>query len=739
MPNYLKIKNLEKSELKINSLSKNNQFNQDKFMNWIESPSYSFVILFFKFIKEDFYQTGDLSFFKTYFEDNCKEFQNYLVNLQEINCTVVKNSYISTDLMRPAKEMQQKLIQMTNKMSELEKQGCEISNTMRDEISYEQRRFQKFNEDTLGKFTPDLKSLLSSYDTLGQSNDLTNLDAILKNRNGSELLDTFFSSDDESELEGVDRASAYLLRCTHALYGSIQDQNITIQTSYCHFQKEFTFYNELEKDIRQYSIDKKGCYFYFLNEVNNSKLNYGLFVYHKFKKMQLCFYHPNQGITELSGSELPKLKNILEKIFKKNGDNYCSFRIFLPIKDKNITIGNEELLSSTLFTVIKQSAYSYKEYIQTLKTFFLSSEQKAIITFCNESLTYSADAEGITNTVTAFFSKFSEFIFKIKSNNLQIQNKSFFVFFLINYLTRFNNLANKQLNTLEIGLGTDKLSDYVLDFFNSKNERKDSLSQKTITTIFLEVYNNVCKVNHRIPFSKYFKNKELSEKQSNIIDKLFESFDLDIKTTLTDWNRQAIIYNERYLSGRIDGKYTPNYSIECIGKTPTPSTKVPNIQELQTHFAKATQCQDVKFLDFCLGVCNQTHFFGLGHLLVAHFNINHNVLIGLSKKYIYIQKIGKNKYDFMILFYIDQYEKIGVETNNLKKLKDPIYFSYVFMLDTEAPQLVAKNIRVGFLNKTKETPINTVIQNQIMEALQDEMLNQFYTNKKTNLLQLSNY
>ena len=171
--------------------------------------------------------------------------------------------------------------------------------------------------------------------------------------------------------------------------------------------------------------------------------------------------------------------------------------------------------------------------------------------------------------------------------------------------------------------------------------------------------------------------------------------------------------------------------------TPTPSTKVPNIHELKTHFANATQCQDTKFLEFCLEVCNQTHFFGLGHLLVAHFNINHNVLIGLSKKYIYIQKIARNKYDFMILFYIDQYEKIGIETNKLNRLKDPIYFSYVFMLDTDAPQLVAKNIHIGFLNKTKNSPINVTIQNQIIEAFKDDMLHDFYANKKTNVLDIS--
>ena len=737
MPNYLKIKNLVKSEFRNNSMCKNNQLDQDKFMNWIESPSYSFVILFFKFIKEDFYQTGDLSFFKTYFEDNCKEFQNYLVNLQEINTTIVKNSYISSDLIRPAKEMHQKLLQMKNNISDLERQELEISDEMREEFSFEQRRFQMFSENTVGKYTPDLKSLLSSYDTLGQTNDLTNLDAIIKSKNGFELLDTFFSSDDGTELEGADRASAYLLRFTHSLYGSLQDQNIVIQTSYCHFQKEFSFYNELEKDLRQYNSDKKGCYFYFIHEVNNLKLNYGLFVYYKFKKMQICFYHPNQGITELSYTELPKFKTILEKIFKKNGDNYCSFRIFLPLKDKNTLIGKEELISATLFTVVKQSAYSYKEFIQTQKSFFLSSEQKCILNYCNEILTQSADEDGIIFVVTLFYSKFSDFIFKIKSSNLQVQNKSFFIFFLINYLTRFNNLANKQLNTLEIGLGTDKLSDYVLDFFNSKNERKDSLSQKTITTIFLEVYRNVCKVDHRIPFSKYFQNIKLSTKQSELFLKLFESFDIDTKTTLTDWNRQAVIYNERYLSGRADGKYIQNYTIDCIGKTPTPSTKVPTIEELKNHFANSTQCQDTKFIEFCLGVCNQTHFFGLGHLLVAHFNINHNILIGLSKKYIYIQKIAKNNYDFMILFYIDQYERIGVETSKLNRLKDPIYFSYVFMLDTEAPQLIAKNIRVGFLSKTKNTPLNITIKNQIVDAFKDDMLHEFYANKKTNLLDIS--
>lgn len=734
MTRQVKIKSFNPKSCYKKNFIQHNQFDQEKFSEWLHSPSFSFVILFFKFIREDFFQTGDLSFFKSYFQENCKEFQHYLINIQEIKNTVIRNNYISSDLLRPAKEMQEKLIEMSNKIRQIESQGELVQVEMQEEFAATQRRFQKFNETTLGKYTPDLKSLLSNYDTLGQTSDLTNLDSILDLKNGAELLETFFDASEESELEGVDRASAFLLRVTHGIYAALQDQNMIVQTNYCHFQHEIPFLTSFEEDLRYFAQEKKGCYFYLLQEVNNLKLSYGIFVFYRFAKLHICFYNPSQGVSEFSSLEFPKFKFLLEKILKNYGNNYCSFRIFLPNKIQENYKQREEINSATLFTIIKQSAYSYKESLQEINSFFSSYEQKETLKFCNSVLNQLANQEGVIAVVTEFFAKFSEFIFKIKASQVCIQNKSFFTFFLINYLTRFPDLAKQQLNFLEFGLGKDKISDYTLNFFNNKNSFKSPLIQKTMSAIFIETYKNICKVSHRIPYPKYFLPVQILQTQSILLQKLFESFDMDYKTTTTDWNRQAVIYNEKYISGRADGKFVSNYTIESIGKNPIPSQKIPTKEELEIHFLQATNCQDSKLMQFCLGVCNQTHFFGLGHLIVAYFNIKHDAMIGLSKKYIFIQKMAKYCYDFLVLFYIDEYDHIGIETEKIKKLKDPIYFTYVFTLDTENPKLKVRNIRVGFLNKTKNSEINKGIQNKLMEAFNDEMLHDFYSNKKSDLL-----
>ncbi len=736
MVKYLKIQEIDKNEQLKKSFQYNNQFDQDKFEEWWQAPSFSFVILFFKFIKEDYYQTGDISFFKTYFEENCQEFQKYLINVQEINKTIVKNNYISTNLMNPAKEMQKKLLAMSEKMEEYKLENIAISDELKQNFSNEQKRFQKFNEDTLGKYTPDLKSLLSNYDTLGQTTDLTNLDTILASKNGNNLLDSFFDSNEESELEGADRVSAFLLRYTHAIYGALKDPNIIIESNNCHFQDEFLFYSSFENDLKKFQREKKGGYFYLIQEMSNLKLTYGIFVYHKFNKIKIYFYHPNQGIFEFSYDDIYKFKHFFEKLSKKHAKNYCSFRIYIPARQKNNPT-NEEVISATLFTILKQSAYSYKEYIQSNKYYFLSSELREDNKYCEAILCQLSNVENVTKTISEFFLKFSEFIFKIKAGNITIQKKSFFLIFLINYLTRFDKFAKQDLNTLQLGLGIEKISDYVHSFFNNKIEQKDSHSQKIIGTIFISVYNQICKVDHRVPYCKYFLPFELAEKHKLLCQHMLESFDLDYKTTLIDWNRQAVIYNEKFISGRIDGKFIANFTFEHICKTiPPPSKDIPSKEQLEKHFIAATQCTDHKFMEFCLGVSNQTHLFGIGHILTAYFNLQHSMLLNFNKKYIFIQKIAKNNYDFMVLFCIDQYNIVGGETNEVIKLKEPVYFSYVFMLETDCTPLKIKNVRVGFLNKTKKNAFSEQLKEKLLQALADEMFFQFYQNRKKDLLKI---
>ncbi len=737
MVKYLKFQEINKNEHIKKHFQSNNQTDQEKFEEWWQSPSFSFVILFFKFIKEDYYHTGDISIFKSYFEENCQEFQKYLINVQEINNTIVKNNYISTSLMNPAKDMQKKLLAMSEKMEEYRRNNLAISEELNQNLTYEQRRFQKFNEETLGKYTPDLKSLLSNYDTLGQTTDLTNLDTILASKNGYALLDTFFDPDEESELEGADRISAFLLRFTHAIYGALKDPYVVIESNNCHFQNEFLFFTSFEKDLKNFQNVKKGGYFYLIQEISNAKLTYGMFVYFKFKKVKFYFYHPNQGVLEFSHEDIYKFKQFFTNLSKIYGKNYCSFRIYIPEKIKHKET-NEEIISATLFTILKQSAYSYKEYIQANKYYFLSTELREENKYCDDILSQLSNEENVTKTISQFFIKFSEFIFKLKYGNFIIQKKSFFLIFLINYLTRFDKFSKQELNTLQIGLGTDKIADYVHYFFNNKNLEKEKLAQKKICVIFIAIYSHICKVDHRIPYYKHFYPFELTTKHNLLFQHIFVSFDDDYKTTLIDWNRQAIIYNERYISGRFDGKFHPNFTIEHIGKTlPLPTKNIPSKEQLEKHFLAATQSSDHKLMEFCLGVCNQTHLFGIRHILTAYFNIQHSILLSLNKKYIYIQKISQNCYDFMVLFYIDQYNNVGGETNELIKLKEPIYFSYVFMLETDDKTLKIKNFKLGYLNKTKNNLFSEQLKEKLLQALTNDIFFQFYQNKKNNFINIT--
>ena len=53
---------------------------------------------------------------------------------------------------------------------------------------------------------------------------------------------------------------------------------------------------------------------------------------------------------------------------------------------------NEEIISATLFTILKQSAYSYKEYIQANKYYFLI-ELREENKYCDDILSQLSNEE----------------------------------------------------------------------------------------------------------------------------------------------------------------------------------------------------------------------------------------------------------------------------------------------------------------------------------------------------------
>ena len=705
--------------------SKSNDFNliplqdsKSQLNEFINNQSFSLVTLFLKFIKEDYFTYGDLSIFKSYFEDNCQSYMPYLLNLQEIKSSIIDNGYISNHLVNNIKKSADKLEEM--KKQRINEESKEYISNQKEYNSYQKQIYS---------YVPDLKNNLSQYDNLGQIKDLSNLDKFQSKYEN--LINNFFNlKKNEDELEGFDKVSSYLMRYNNAIYASIKDTNIILETTYCHTQNQFKFLDDLDFDIPKIAIHKNFSYYYYIQEVSGDKNTYGIFIYFRFEKIHLVFYNPQTGLKEFSYNELPKFKDIFSRLIKKYGKNYCSFRLKLQTKNKKIDL-KSTINQAGLISILNLSAKNYMDHIYNKKRKFMNSIQKDDLNFCDGILKNSNLNNASSVISNIFFIKFSELIQKLKRNYDIINEKSFWMFFLINYLSRNDDLAECELNSLEPYLGKEKLFDFILNYFNKKTIIPAVQSKKVLCLIIIEVYKHISVCDFRIPFYGNIIPFSLNKKHATVAKLFFESFDFDFKTTLIDWNRENIIYNERYISKRFNGTYQPLIGFSSIGKLEvTPLNKeCPTINQLEHHFLSSTECSDQKLTNFCLGVCNQTHILGLGHVLKPHFSDPNSYFVEFNNHYIFIHKICPKIYDFMVVFYIDKV----IENMETKKLNNPIYLSYVFTLEIKNDQYIIKNFNIGYLNKTVSDKYSFEIKAKILEVLQDELTYNFYNERCKNI------
>jgi hypothetical protein len=690
------------------------QNHNEELKEFINNQSFSLVTLFLKFIKEDYFTYGDLSIFKSYFEENCKDHIHYLLNLQEIKKSIIDNGYISGQLVSNIKKSADKLEEMKkHKVNE------ESEEFKRNKEKY------SFWQNQIGNYVPDLKNNLTQYDNLGQEKDLSNLDGFQAKYEN--IIHNFFDEKaNEDELEGFDRVSSYLRRYNHAIYASIKDTNIVLETTYCHDQTQFNFLKDLDFDIQKVGIHKSFSYYYYIQEVSGNKNTYGIFVYFRFEKIHLVFYNPQTGLKEFSQHELPQFKEIFGKLIKKYGKNYCSFRLKLQLAKKKIKF-KSTVNEASLITILNLSAKNYMDHIQNKKIKFKNSIQKEEYNFCQNILkNYPVNQQPITANV--FFLKFSELIQKMKKNYDIINEKSFWIFFLINYLSRNDEFANYGINILdsqsEPYSGKEKIFDFILNYFNKKTTNSHIQPKKTLCLIIIEVYKQISVSDFRTPFYGNIIPFTLDKKHLEVAKLIFESFDFDFKQTLKDWNRQNLIYNERYISKRFDGDYQPLIGFSSIGKLGIKPLKSedPTYSQLEHHFLSSTKCFDPKLTEFCLGVCNQTHVLGIGHVLKPHFTDPNSYSIEFSNHYMFVHKICPKIYDFIVVFYINEI----IENMETKKLKNPIYLSYAFTLEVKKEKYLIKNFSIGYLNKTVSDKYSYEIKEKILEALKDSMTFDYY-------------
>jgi hypothetical protein len=351
---------ISKNTIKKNHLSKNSIKSTKPILeDLIHQPSFSLVSLFLKFIENDFYAYGDLSLFKSYFDNNIQQSFDYLIQTQKLK----KDIY-------------------SNKIS-FDKNEIENQNTSNISLN---------NKIQIPEF---------------KINDYINYEQCIKEQ--------------------------------------IQNKNILYDDSDCHNQENNPFINKLEKDVQNLIQDKSYSNFYFIQDLSQKQNTYGLFVYYRFEKCQIVFYNPKIGLKLFELNELSYLNENINKLLNKDNNYYFSFKLKI-LHEKNETVINHKLNETSFQSILLKSIKEYTNFINSKKTTYLSSNSKEDYLYCQTLL----KREWLdTNVIfSEFFTKYSGLIHKLKSNMNVINEKSFWIFFLINFYSFNSEIIKNTLNTV---------------------------------------------------------------------------------------------------------------------------------------------------------------------------------------------------------------------------------------------------------------------------------------------------
>lgn len=627
---------ISKNTIKKNHLSKNSIKGTKPILDdLIHQPSFSLVSLFLKFIENDFYAYGDLSLFKSYFENNIQQSFDYLIQTQKLKKDIHSNK-ITFD-------------------------KNEIENSRNNQIKI-----------------PEFKI-----------NDYINYEKCIKEQ--------------------------------------IQNKNIIYDDTDCHNQENNPFINKLEKDVQNLIQDKNYSNFYFIQDLSQKQNTYGLFVYYRFEKCQIVFYNPKTGLKLFELNELSFLNENINKLINKDNNYYFSFKLKI-LHEKNELVVNYRLNETSFQSILLKSVKEYTNFINSKKTAYLSSTSKEDYLYCQTLLKKEwLDTSAI---FSEFFTKYSGLIHLLKSNMNVINEKSFWIFFLINFYSFNSEIIKNTLNTLDPFLGKEKISIFLNNYLNKKTLTSSLQSKKIICLIILETYKNLSLCGFRIPFYSFINVINLGKYKFTFGKNFLESFRFDFESTNQEWNEQNIIYNERYISKRYNTTYQSIVGFSSIGKLNIDSLKndIPSYTQLENHFLTATNNNDNLVTKFCLGSLNKNNLHQIDHFLNIYLKDHFSNLLNPNNKFTFIQKISPQIHDIMVIYYIDN----SIDKLEKTKLNDPIYLCYNFTVITKNNKIWTKNFNFGFLNNTTENKFKNEITEMILKFVADKNINQYFSNKKYN-------
>jgi hypothetical protein len=352
------------------------------------------------------------------------------------------------------------------------------------------------------------------------------------------------------------------------------------------------------------------------------------------------------------------------------------------------------------------------------KTFsFLYGDQKEENEFSKNILKNDKLSVNILNNL---IEKYLQYIITGKD----INRDSFIILFSINYLTIDTELAFKKISTFEPQMIAKNDDQEVLVLFSRYYKNTNNLPKPLTYKIFYKILKRISEdilTNiPRTPFYNQLNTFEINDSHHNFIRSYFQEFNVDHATTIKDWFRSSLIYNDKYISKQLNGSFVPNFTLNHVGK----DIHIKNDKEhntfsigaLRSHIEIASNCPNSKFVEFILASFNQNNIEGIGHHIIAHFLVNKGLKLNINNKYTFLKLITKNVYDIIHVINFDSFQ--DSRSNKKIKFKNPINFSYTFTVEfNDNANTNIKNFNIGLLNHTKDCQYSKDLKEVILEFM----------------------
>jgi hypothetical protein len=132
------------------------------------------------------------------------------------------------------------------------------------------------------------------------------------------------------------------------------------------------------------------------------------------------------------------------------------------------------------------------------------------------------------------------------NKNYILKSKSYWVFFLIEYIYKDTQFAQKKLNEFDIFADDLKIHQFVLDFYNN-NSDNNLKSVKTISYIYSGIINQLSNNSILMQYYIYNKSITITNGVAKIAPVFFCSLKKNTGANFTDWKKKIVVYNQKII------------------------------------------------------------------------------------------------------------------------------------------------------------------------------------------------